>query len=226
MKFIVKFLAALAVVGLVAAGCSDDSSDDTTPDDPEVTDDGSDAVDDGTDDPPADDPPADDPPADDPPVDDPPADDPPADDPPADDPPADDPPAPALDDSGDQVVVDWTAISDVYLPDTPAQSGGTFFHIHSDNAVHDFYLNFELYRDWGAGWSGELGTFEIGCNDPNTDTGICVHYVTADGTNVGEDFSAAGTVTITQLDGDGYEILVSGLTFSDGTTFADFTMAG
>ena len=138
----------------------------------------------------------------------------------------DDPPAPALDDSGDEVVVDWSAMSDVYLPEIPADSGGTFFQIHSDNAVHDFFLNFELYQVWGAGWSGELGTFEIGCQDATTDTGICVHYVTADGQNLGQDFGATGTVTINQLDADGYSIDVSGLTFTDGTTFADFTMTG
>ncbi|MDG2027233.1 MAG: hypothetical protein P8J50_08995 [Acidimicrobiales bacterium] len=219
MKSILRLLAVLLAVVLVAAACSDDTSD-ADPGDPPVDDNGS------TDDPPADDPPADDPPADDPPADDPPADDPPADDPPADDPPADDPPdePAALDDSGDQVMVDWGAVTPVFTPD--AGGDDHFFHVHSSNAVHDFYLSFEFYTVWGGAWTGGTGTFPIGCNDPTNDTGICVNYVTANGDNLGADFGASGTVTINQLDADGYEILVGGLTFTDGTTFADFTMVG
>ncbi|MEM7140155.1 MAG: hypothetical protein AAF548_03920 [Actinomycetota bacterium] len=207
-------LTLIGAVALLAAACGDDSSDDTTPDDPPVV------VDDTDDDPPADDPPADDPPADDPP-----AEDPPADDPPADEPPADEPAPVALDDSGAQIAVDWGAMSDVYLPNAGGASD-PFFHIHSDNAAHDFYLSFEMYTVWGGGWTGELGTFPISCNDPLNDTGICVHYVPAGGTDLGADFGATGTVTINQLDDGGYDVLVAGLTFTDGTTFADFSMTG
>ena len=33
-------------------------------------------------------------------------------------------------------------------------------------------------------------------------------------------------MTIVQLDGDGYEIMVNELNFSDGTTFEPFTLRG
>jgi hypothetical protein len=108
-------------------------------------------------------------------------------------------------------------------------SGDPFFHIHTSNAADGFFLAFEMYTVWGQGWTGETGTFDIGCLDPRLDTGICVHF-DPDGPgplgDLGEDFGARGLVTIHQLGETGYDIDVAGLAFTDGTTFADFTMRG
>jgi hypothetical protein len=142
-----------------------------------------------------------------------------------DDPAESDPPA--LDMSGESVTVNWAATNPTYIPD----AGGAddpFFQIHTSNEVDGFYLNFELFTVWGSAWTGETGTFPIGCNDPVNDTGICVHFVpdSEEGVNLGADFGATGTITINQLDATGYDLVVSGLTFSDGTTFEDFSMVG
>ena len=50
--------------------------------------------------------------------------------------------------------------------------------------------------------------------------------MSAEGNNLGADFGASGTVVIRQLDEAGYDLDVIGLTFTDGTTVADFTMTG
>ncbi len=175
--------------------------------------------------PPPEDPPADDA-TDNGPVADEPADDGPADgDGTGDDPAESDPPA--LDMSGETVMVNWAATNPTYIPD----AGGAddpFFQIHTSNELDGFYLDFELFTVWGSAWTGETGTFPIGCNDPVNDTGICVHFVpdSEEGVNLGADFGATGTITINQLDATGYDLVVSGLTFSDGTTFEDFSMVG
>ncbi|MDW3219187.1 MAG: hypothetical protein R8F63_11305 [Acidimicrobiales bacterium] len=238
-----RMLVALcAAVVLFAAACSDDSSDDAAPDDPVVTDDGG-AGDDGADDAPSDDSAADDSAADDSAADDSAADDSAADDGAADDSAADDgsgeddvdgddavdppPDDPALVVDGNTLTVNWDAVTPTFIPPA-AGSADPFFHIHSSNAVDGFYLSFEMYTVWGGAWTGETGTFEIGCNDQVADSGICVHFipVSAEGNDLGADFGATGTVTINQLDESGYDLVVSGLTFSDGTTFADFAMVG
>ncbi|GJM37370.1 MAG: hypothetical protein DHS20C19_07370 [Acidimicrobiales bacterium] len=224
----VKMLAALlAAVVLLATGCGDDSSGDAAPDDPEVTDDG--GADDGADVSSDEDAAADDS-TDDDSTDD--GDDggevaPPSDDS-ADDG-GEDPPAvdPALVVDGNTVTVNWDAVTPTFIPPA-AGSADPFFHIHSSNAVDGFYLSFEMYTVWGGAWTGETGTFAIGCNDQVADSGICVHFipVSADGNDLGADFGATGSVTINQLDDSGYDLAVSGLTFSDGTTFDDFVMLG
>jgi len=129
---------------------------------------------------------------------------------------------------GTTATINWAGVSAVYLPNTgPADD--PFFQIHTDNALDGFYLSFEFFLVWGEAWTGETGTFEISCSDPTTDTGICVHFdPDGDGPlgNVGADFAAAGSVTINQLDDAGYSIMVTGLTFSDGTVVEDFELLG
>ena len=192
-----RLLALIAVFVFFAAACGDDSSS-TAIDDP-----GADATGDVV-----------------PPADDPPADDPSADDPPADDPPADDPP-PAIDSSGDAVVINWEAIDATYLPNTGTPDD-PFFHIHSNTDPDGFFLGIELYTIYGTGWTGETGTFDIDCGG----TGICVHLSIGDGPEIGADFLATGQVTINQLDDAGYNVDVTGLMFSDGTVVADLTLMG
>jgi len=205
-----RLLATLATLMLLFAACGDDggAADTTT----------TTTAAENVDTPPADDPPADDPPADDPPADDPPADDPPADDPPADDPPD---PEPAIDTSGDAVVINWDAVAGTYIPGAgPADD--PFFHIHSNTNPDGFFLGIELYTVYGPGWTGETGTFDVDCGG----TGICVHLSIGDGPDLGADFLASGQVTINQLDDTGYNVDVSGLRFSDGTVVADLTLVG
>jgi len=127
---------------------------------------------------------------------------------------------------GGQAAVAWALVNDTYVP---ADGGADpFFHIHSSNDADGFYLSFEFYTVWGQAWTGETGTFDIACQDPSRDTGICVHF-DPDGPgpagDLGADFGARGTVVIRQLDKGGYDVDVIGLAFTDGTTFEDFTMS-
>jgi len=137
---------------------------------------------------------------------------------------------PAIAIEGDVVNLSWAN-----LPSTPyfAPAGvgsDPFFHIHTNPASDGFMLSFELYTTgYGSQWTGELGTFDISCADPVNSTGICP-YFDSDGPGpieiLGTDFGATGTLTILQLDSDGYEIVVHELIFTNGTTFAEFTMSG
>jgi hypothetical protein len=81
---------------------------------------------------------------------------------------------------------------------------------------------------YGAEWTGELGTFDISCDSPDTSTGIW-RYFDPDGPGpievVGSDFTATGSIAIVQLDDTGYEFVVHELVFADGTTFNEFTVA-
>ena len=138
-------------------------------------------------------------------------------------------PADPLDLSGDTVVVTWDA-----LPSTPffaPAAGGPdpFFHIHTNPADDGFFLSFELYTVWGELWTGQMGTFDITCGSPPTSTGICP-YFDPDGPGpeavIGDDFAATGSMTISKLDAEGYDVVVHSLMFSDGTSFEEFHMVG
>jgi len=144
--------------------------------------------------------------------------------------PADVPDVPALDLGGDAVTIEWGS-----LPSTPFFSpaaGGAdpFFLIHTNPAEDGFFLSFEMYTTgYGAQWTGETGTFDISCADAVNSTGICP-YFDPDGPGpegaLGDDFATLGSMTIVQLDAEGYEIIVHELIFSDGTTFNEFTLEG
>lgn len=127
------------------------------------------------------------------------------------------------------VAINWAA-----LPATPyfapADDGDDpFFHIHTHPESDGFFLAFEMFTVWGEGWAGELGTVDIGCLNPKTGSGICA-YFDPDGVGpkptLGDDFGATGSMTIGRLDDTGYEIVVHELTFTDGTTFEEFSMTG
>ena len=66
-----------------------------------------------------------------------------------------------------------------------------FFHFHDNE--EGFYFNAEFYTQYGAGWTGELGTFAPDCNA----NGICVYLVPDD---VNPFWATAGEVTITALE--------------------------
>lgn len=59
-----------------------------------------------------------------------------------------------------------------------AYNGGSdpFFQFHTNET--DFFFNIELYTQYGAGWTGQLGVFPPNCNS----SGICV-YLVPDGEN-------------------------------------------
>ncbi len=157
---------------------------------------------------------------------------PPATDPPATDPPATDAPTTvaepvsALLPTATGFAIDWSALTAVPFY---GETGGAdpFFNIHSFPASDGFFVSLELYTVYGSEWSGELGTFDIGCSP--TSTGICAHF-DPDGpgpiADLGADFLATGSVTINQLDADGYDIVVDELIFSDGTEITGLHMVG
>lgn len=105
--------------------------------------------------------------------------------------------------------------------------GDPYFHIHNIPATDGFFFSLEMYTVYGSTWSGELGTFDIGCAPAST--GICAHF-DPDGpgplTDLGVDFLATGSVTIEQLDAEGYDIVVDELVFSDGTTITGLHLVG
>lgn len=130
----------------------------------------------------------------------------------------------------DVVTVDWNALTATPFYATPDGGSDPFFHIHTTPDVDGFFLSFELYTTgYGQEWTGETGTFDISCDNPTSSTGICP-YFDPDGPGPepvkGSDFQTTGSLTINQLDEDGYEIVVHTLTFTDGTTFAEFTITG
>jgi hypothetical protein len=120
------------------------------------------------------------------------------------------------------------------LTSTPTFSfvdgGDPYYLIHTNPDADGFFLSFELYTTgYGAEWTGELGTFDISCDNPTTSTGICP-YFDVDGPGpvevLGTDFATTGSMTINALDSGGYDIVVHELVFSDGTTFDEFEMTG
>ncbi|MEQ1873879.1 MAG: hypothetical protein ABL953_09140 [Ilumatobacteraceae bacterium] len=122
--------------------------------------------------------------------------------------------------------INWEALNS-----TPfyGETGGAdpYFNIHTVPAGDGFLFSLELYTVYGTAWSGELGTFDIGCAPAST--GICVHF-DPDGPgplgNLGADFLATGSLTINQLDDFGYDIVVHEVVFTDGTTITEFHMVG
>lgn len=131
---------------------------------------------------------------------------------------------------GAAVTVNWES-----LPSTPffAPAGDDFdphFLIHTNPKTDGFFFSFELYTTgYGAEWTGELGTFDISCDNLTSSTGICP-YFDSDGEGpigvLGGDFATTGSMTVVQLDDAGYEIVVHEIVFTDGTTFNEFSIKG
>jgi hypothetical protein len=103
----------------------------------------------------------------------------------------------------------------------PPEAGSTdpFFHIHTSPATDGFFLGIELYTVYGAAWTGQTGTFPIDCTPAGT--GICVHF-DPDGPgpqrNLGADFLATGQIRIDQLTTNEFDVTLTTVAFSDGTT--------
>ncbi len=139
-------------------------------------------------------------------------------------------PASAIDLSGDKVLINWGSLASEPYYAPPSSGADPFYHIHTDPDIDGFFLSFELYTTgYGNEWTGETGTFDISCSSATASTGICP-YFDPDGPGpievLGSDFAATGSMTIVHLDGDGYELIVHDLVFSDGTSFEEFTLTG
>lgn len=119
--------------------------------------------------------------------------------------------------------LDWSKLTlptyfeldDETNPDDP------FWYIHNQ-PDEGFFLSLEMYTTgFGSAWTGETGTFDLSCTEGGT--GICIHFDPdgpgEDEVDLNVDFAATGTIEITTLDeSDGYDLVLTGVTFSDGTT--------
>ena len=141
-------------------------------------------------------------------------------------------PEPALTQDGDAYSIVWSSVQAPFYAAANDASADPFFHIHSDGATDGFFFSLELYTTgYGALWTGELGDVAVGCMEgvpgPNS-TGICPWF-DPDGPGGAEPFSAftaTGSITINQLDGDGYNITVNEIVFAEGATVTGFEMSG
>jgi hypothetical protein len=125
-------------------------------------------------------------------------------------------PALAINDAG-EVRIEWAGVTQVsYLAPVPNATDPLFF-VHNEPNTDGFYLGLEAYTVFGAGWTGQLGTFAIDCEN----NGICLHF-DPDGPgpaiDAGFDFLASGTIEFVQADLDGFEAILTDVAFTDGTT--------
>lgn len=111
-------------------------------------------------------------------------------------------------------------------PDNP------FWLIHTDAERDGFYFSLELYTTgYGALWEGELGEVEISCSEPppgDNSTGVCPHF-DPDGPGPFPDLvgtEGTGTITITRLDEDGYDITIDDITMGLGQSIRPFRVFG
>jgi hypothetical protein len=125
-------------------------------------------------------------------------------------------PALAINDAG-EVAIDWTTVTQVsFLAPVPNATDPLFF-VHNEPIADGFYFGLEAYTVFGAGWTGQLGTFDIDCEF----NGICLHF-DPDGPgpqiDAGFDFLATGTIEFVRADLDGFEAVLTDVAFTDGTT--------
>ena len=142
-------------------------------------------------------------------------------------------PEPPLTESDGTFSILWSSVSNPFWSSSAGSAADPFFFIHTFPDVDGFYFSLEMYTTgYGALWQGELGDVDIICNEaapaPNS-TGICPHF-DPDGPgplgDLNADFTATGSITITKLDDDGYEIVVNEVVFSDGSRIDAFQLTG
>lgn len=127
------------------------------------------------------------------------------------------------------VTIDWSQLDGIFFAPPVAGSTDPFFHVHNDPGRDGFFLSVEAYTTgYGTAWTGELGMFQIDCSPAGS--GICVHF-DPDGAgpigDLGADFLVTGDIEVLQADGDGFEVVLSTVTFTDGTTIpGPTTVAG
>jgi hypothetical protein len=116
--------------------------------------------------------------------------------------------------------IDSAQLEPLFFEFNEQNASDPFWHIHTDQT--DLYVGIELYTVYGAGWTGQLGTFALDCGA----SGICV-YVDPDGAGPAGALgpASAGSIVITQLDDAGYDVTLTGVSFP-GFALADLTLAG
>ena len=128
-------------------------------------------------------------------------------------------PAPAVSIEDGVVTINPAALAPLFYSPADPDAADPLYLFHTTPAKDGFFLSVEAYTKFGRDWTGELGTFPIDCTQGGT--GICVHF-DPDGPgpagDLGADFEVTGEVTFTRLDADGYDITLSDVRFSDGTT--------
>lgn len=128
----------------------------------------------------------------------------------------------AAGDGGAVYSLDWSLLQypALFVFDDETNPDDPFFHIH--NQPEDgFFFSLEMYTTgFGEAWDGETGTFDLSCTPEGS--GICIHFdpdSDADElADLGADFAATGEIEITQLDDEGYDLTLTDVEFSDGTT--------
>jgi hypothetical protein len=127
--------------------------------------------------------------------------------------------APAIDIAGGVVTINPDALAPLFYAPPADGSVDPFYHLHTSPDEDGFFLSVEAYTVYGSAWTGQTGTFAIDCSPAGT--GICVHF-DPDGSgplaNLGSDFLATGEITIVALGEAGFDVTLSEVAFSDGTT--------
>ena len=142
-------------------------------------------------------------------------------------------PEPALTEEGGVYSITWANLAGPFWDPSAGTSESPFFFIHSEPAQDGFFFSLEMYTTgYGALWTGELGDVAILCSEappaPNS-TGICPHFDPDGPGPIGDlnaDFGATGSITINQLDENGYDIVVHEIVFTDGSSISTFTLTG
>jgi hypothetical protein len=124
----------------------------------------------------------------------------------------------ALRREGDVYQIDWDALTGPVGFAAPSGSS-QWYLVHSSPDEDGFLFSVEAHTGCGSQWSGQPGTFAIGCS--TTGTGICVHF-DPDGNgpepDLGADHLTTGTIEILQADTTDFVAVLSGLAFTDGST--------
>ncbi len=108
----------------------------------------------------------------------------------------------------------WEALTEAAYWALEAGDDGEFWYLHTNEP--DGLFSIEAYTSgFGTGWSGELGTYPVGCS--RAGTGICLHMVVPGAEpNLPSDFAASGLVTFVRLDAEGYELVLQDIVFGNG----------
>lgn len=125
----------------------------------------------------------------------------------------------ALRSEGNVYEIDWRALVGPVIFAPPGSGTDPFYLVYNSPEYDGFSFSVEAHTACGTQWSGQLGTFAIGCS--TVGTGICVHF-DPDGSgpmpDLGADFMVSGTIEIFRADDVNFIAELSDLTFSDGST--------
>lgn len=131
------------------------------------------------------------------------------------------PPPPLIESPEGTYEVNWSALGapPYFGYDDTTDPEDPFWLINNQTQVDGFSFGLEMYTTgFGERWQGRLGKYRIWCD--RRGTGICLHF-DPDGEgpqpDLGADFATTGTVTIHELDPDGYHLVLEDVEFTDGS---------